>query len=82
MDKLAGNLVDELDALKLREKTLVLFVGDNGTGQQHASRSTIGGKPLSGNKSEMLEGGALVPMIANWPGTIPAGKSFQRPAGV
>lgn len=74
MDKLVGNLIGELDKLKLREKTLVIFVGDNGTGQKHAPRSTIGGKPISGWKSEMLEGGALVPMIANWPGIAPAGK--------
>ena len=31
MDKLVGKLVDELEALKLREKTLIIFVGDNGT---------------------------------------------------
>jgi arylsulfatase A len=74
MDKLVGNVIDELEKLKLRDRTLVIFVGDNGTGQQHAKRSTIGGKPLSGNKSQMLEGGALVPMIANWPSTTPAGK--------
>ena len=74
MDKLVGNLIDELEKLRLRDKTLVVFVGDNGTGQRHAARSTIGGKPLSGNKSQMLEGGALVPMIANWPGTTPARK--------
>ena len=31
MDKLVGRLVEELDRLKLREKTLVVFTGDNGT---------------------------------------------------
>ena len=31
MDKLVGKLVDELDRQHLREKTLVLFTGDNGT---------------------------------------------------
>ena len=74
MDKLVGRLIAELDALKLREKTLVIFMGDNGTGKGMADRATIGGKVLSGMKGTMLECGGLVPMIANWPGQTPAGR--------
>ncbi|MDQ6631523.1 MAG: sulfatase-like hydrolase/transferase [Verrucomicrobiota bacterium] len=74
MDKLVGKLVADLDRLKLREKTLLIFVGDNGTAKNEAERSTVNGKHISGHKGEMLEGGSLVPMIASWPGTAPAGK--------
>ena len=74
MDKLVGKLVAELEHLKLREKTLIVFLGDNGTATGRAARSTVGGRRLSGQKGSMLEGGALVPLIASWPGTTPAGR--------
>ena len=74
MDKLVGKLVAELERLKLREKTLIVFFGDNGTANARADRSTVGGRRLSGQKGSMLEGGALVPLIASWPGTTPAGR--------
>ena len=74
MDKLVGKLIAELERLKLREKTLIVFFGDNGTAAGHAERARIGGRRLAGQKGTMLEGGSLEPLIVSWPGVTPEGK--------
>ncbi len=70
MDKLVGQLVSKLEQLNLRQKTVILFIGDNGSG---GPQPMVGGKKIFGKKGEVNEGGAHVPFIANWPGTTPTG---------
>jgi arylsulfatase A len=48
MDKLIGKLLAHLDTLGLRENTLVIFVGDNGTGAGTESR--VGDRVVIGDK--------------------------------
>lgn len=74
MDKLVGKLMAELDRLQLREKTIVIFSGDNGTARFGQATATVDGKKISGMKASMLEGGSRVPLVVNCPGTTPAGK--------
>jgi arylsulfatase A len=71
MDKQIGQLVAELEKLGLRERTLIVFTGDNGTAQRSG---TIGGREINGHKGTVMEGGSRVPLIANWKGITPEGK--------
>jgi len=70
MDKLVGRLVDKLDALGLRTNTMAVFLGDNGTGRGVQSR--MGDRVVVGGKGTTLATGMHVPLIVNWPGTVPA----------
>ncbi len=76
MDKMIGKLVKHLDDHKLRENTLILFVGDNGTGVQITSQ--FGDQALKGAKGSTIAAGMHVPLIASWPGTVPAGKVYSE----
>jgi arylsulfatase A-like enzyme len=70
LDWSTGQILDCLRALGLAEKTLVLFTSDNGP-----ERNTPGSAgPLRGTKHTVFEGGLRVPLLAWWPGTVPAGR--------
>jgi arylsulfatase A-like enzyme len=75
VDKLVGRVTAQLEALKLSEKTLVLFTCDNGT---HPSlHSTFKGRDVKGDKGRPTDAGTHVPLIAQWKGRIRAGKVNQ-----
>ncbi len=71
IDKLVGRIVDKLESLGIRDQTLILFSGDNGSLRSVAG--TINGRQLSGGKARMSNGGSHVPLIANWPDGIEGG---------
>lgn len=71
-DKMVGRLVARLEQLGLRENTLILFLGDNGTGRGITSR--LAGRAYPGGKNTSTAGGTHVPLIASWPARIPAGR--------
>ncbi|MHC4623043.1 MAG: sulfatase-like hydrolase/transferase [Planctomycetota bacterium] len=89
MDKLIGRIVSTLDELGLRKNTLILFTTDNGTPPKFITRavngkyisdpiiSKMGDKTVIGGKGRLTDAGTRVPLIANWPGTTPAGKVFD-----
>jgi arylsulfatase A len=74
LDWSVGEIIKALEARGLRQNTLILFSSDNGA---WFDGSTQG---LRGRKGMPFEGGQRVPMIASWPGVIPAGTQVDAPA--
>jgi arylsulfatase A len=65
LDQHVGQLAASLESLGLREQTIIVFAGDNGTMRKFGGNNmTIGGRQILGEKATMLEGGSRVPLIA------------------
>jgi arylsulfatase A len=81
MDRDIGTLRETLRARGLDQRTLVMFVSDNGPHKEGGADpeyfKSSGG--LRGIKRDLYEGGIRVPMIAAWPGTIPKGRVNTHP---
>lgn len=71
-DKLIGKLIAKLEELHLRDNTLVMILGDNGTAGRTPSR--FQGRLVLGGKGTSLMWGTRVPGIGNWPGHVASGK--------
>jgi arylsulfatase A len=71
LDKLVGRVVDELDKQGIRDNTVLIFTGDNGSLNTYAG--SVQGRRLDGSKANMREGGAHVPFIVSWPAVIKQG---------
>ncbi len=69
LDADIGKLMAALKKMDLDQNTLIIFTSDNG-GQLE---SFNGG--LRGMKGTVWEGGVRVPLVAVWPGKIPAGST-------
>jgi arylsulfatase A len=65
-------LISALERTGQRDNTLVLFTTDNGT--DYRIHSDMGASSVQGGKTYMTDAGAAVPMVASWPGVVPAGE--------
>jgi len=73
LDENVGRLVRKLDEWALTERTLVIFMTDNG--HPLANLYNAG---MRGNKGTAYEGGTRVPAFFRWPGRIKAGADVDR----
>ena len=76
LDDAVGAVMGRVRAAGLEEKTLVIFLGDNGGPTQQTTSSNA---PLRGFKAQVLEGGIRIPFLMQWKSSIPAGKVEDRP---
>lgn len=70
MDKKIGEVIAKVNELGISDKTLVLFMSDNGT--PNSIYSVFNGEIIRGGKMGTNKYGVNVPMIASLPGIIPA----------
>jgi arylsulfatase A-like enzyme len=79
LDHCVGVVLGALDRQGLATSTLVLFTSDNGavlTREALDAGHRSNGR-LLGQKTDAWEGGHRVPLLARWPGIIPAGALRQ-----
>lgn len=72
IDWSTGQIMETLRALGVEDNTLVIFTSDNGP---WLKKGEAGGSPgpFREGKGSTYEGGVRVPLLASWPGKIPAG---------
>ena len=75
LDGSVGRILETVRKTGQEERTLIVFLSDNGAPPKNGSRNT----PLRGNKGTTWEGGLRVPFVLQWKGTIPAGRVLDTP---
>jgi arylsulfatase A-like enzyme len=68
LDESLGRLLQKLEELKIADRTVVIFTGDNGG---LIGNGVTNNAPLRAGKGTAYEGGTRVPLIVRWPGVVP-----------
>jgi len=74
MDEGIGKILDEVEALGLKDNTLVVFTSDNGA---HCDISTQA--PFRSGKGSYFEGGIREPLVVRWPQNVAANSTSEVP---
>ncbi|PAP76004.1 arylsulfatase [Rubrivirga marina] len=72
VDDNLGRLLDRIEALGLAERTVVVFLTDNGPNGDRFNGH------MRGFKASVHEGGSRVPLFVRWPGRIEAGATVPE----
>ncbi len=70
-DKCVNRIVEALDRNGLRDRTVIIYTTDNGTGR--SLTYPFADEQRNGEKAYATDGGTHAPLIVNCPGTVPAG---------
>jgi arylsulfatase A len=83
LDESVGRVMDHLEAKGLAQRTLLIFLSDNGGYKnEFDNRLVTDNAPLRSGKGSLYEGGVRVPLIVRWPGVAPAGATCDEPVCV
>jgi arylsulfatase A-like enzyme len=76
MDDSVGRVLNKIRDLGQEERTLIIFLSDNGGPTKSTTSSNL---PLRGLKAMTWEGGIRIPFCMQWKGHLPAGKVYEQP---
>jgi len=79
MDEGIGQIRAKLREQGNEKNTLIFFIGDNGAPLRPNAWNGSLNLPLTGEKGMLTDGGIRTPFVAAWPGTLPAGKTYDAP---
>ena len=72
MDKIVGQIIEQLKKSNVLDNTIILFTGDNGTHGSITSKMKDG-RTVKGGKGQTNNAGTHVPLIAYWKDVTPKG---------
>ena len=76
IDFRAGQILDAVDDLGIRDNTLIIWLSDNGPEDFYPWHGTAG--PWRGNYFTAWEGSLRAPFLIRWPGKVPAGEVINE----
>ena len=76
VDSRAGQLLDAIDELGIRENTVFIWMSENGPEEIYPHHGTSG--PWRGTYFTALEGSLRTPFLIRWPGNIEAGSKHNE----
>ncbi len=79
MDDGIGRLRAKLRDVGIEKNTLIFFISDNGAPLSRGAWNGSLNLPLTGEKGMLTDGGVRTPFVAAWPGTLPAGQTYEHP---
>ncbi len=77
LDDGVGKVIQSLQDNNLLNNTLIFFLSDNGAPSGGATKNS--NLPLSGYKTNVLEGGIHIPYAVQWSSHLPPGTIFHAP---
>ncbi len=78
IDWSVGELINAVNELGLSSNTLIIFTSDNGAPPRARRCGHGSNEPFIGPGYSTYEGGMRMPLVAIWPGVIPAGISSNE----